>query len=1057
MAYESFPSNELSQTPAGVAPDAPTLLVAVGGDEEVGLSWNASAGASNHCLYYGTAPGVIVDPGNLVPLSAFFPNPFPSFINAQLSHANQTGLDISGDISLDCWFKLVSFGTGIARFVTKGAEVGGERSYTFGVGYSGGAWEIEFFVSDNGFWNFPGDGITFPLTEDLDQWHHAAGTWNESLDRHRLYLDGVLVAEENSTGRNLLDNGGDVFVGYQKTQNIANVRVWDSEIDLATVNASKDAFLINPASYPSLKASWSLTGGLKDSVNSSNDLTDAGPGITYLSDGPLALTSEYNHLGLTNGTSYYYIATAKNASGESPGSNEASATPSDVVVAAPVLSLVTPTPTQNVVSFCPVPGATSYNIYFGTSSGVTKGTGTQIAGVESPYTHTGLTNGQEYFYVVTAVSGAESPESNEDSGEPLAPSVTARYMSVGAMLNGVSSSYNQAQIYEELTNEWKLAAFVPPRIGPNSVGDTNRAGFIETDSGFYLTSAFAGNGGSVVENYTYNPATDAWISQPSTPSVDYHGPAVYVSAADHPSGTDRIYMFRSASGAVTGTFCEINPNTGFSFNTAVSQPLGVLPQTYFQGHWIGYSSGYVVLLGGRGALGITATCATYGYDRVYRYDLSLGTWNQGALASSLPAGFCGILDADKTIVTLTDGRVLINGPYVNSSGGASYTQTAVVSYHPGTNVWQSEGNMSVARFQSTILLLSDGRVMYIGGKPGAPFSATPPHNNAEIYDGVSWSVTSAMNVPRTEARAVELSDGRILVVGGTSFNGSSYVEDVSCEIYDPVGDNWTLAPDSLLRWNDGSYPQGTSTGVGRTSIIQRLPDQQVIADQYPGSAEFGGTSGSDYYTIANLDQLGLNLKNFFFLETWFKSCCSIYEGDILLISKWRTASQRAYSLEYEYNGGSPQIVLRLADEPSVFVYTRPITITPDTWVHIGAGFDTFSNQVYFMFDGVQQGSADSASGFTPNDVTSDVDIGYHTGGAPGQTFRMAQTRMWESDLFPSLVTANYNKNIAVNYRSGLNTYLVAYWKMNGNARDSALGRNDLTKVGNVAFTSDSPF
>jgi len=110
-----------------------------------------------------------------------------------------------------------------------------------------------------------------------------------------------------------------------------------------------------------------------------------------------------------------------------------------------------------------------------------------------------------------------------------------------------------------------------------------------------------------------------------------------------------------------------------------------------------------------------------------------------------------------------------------------------------------------------------------------------------------------------------------------------------------------------------------------------------------------------------------------------------------------------------------------------------------------------------MFDGVQQGSADSASGFTPNDVTSDVDIGYHTGGAPGQTFRMAQTRMWESDLFPSLVTANYNKNIAVNYRSGLNTYLVAYWKMNGNARDSALGRNDLTKVGNVAFTSDSPF
>ncbi|KAB0670404.1 hypothetical protein F6V30_09640 [Oryzomonas sagensis] len=63
----------------------------------------------------------------------------------------------------------------------------------------------------------------------------------------------------------------------------------------------------------------------------------------------------------------------------------------------------------------PVPGATSYNIYWSANPGVTTATGIKISGVSSPYHHDGLLVSQTYFYVVTAVngSGEESPASEQ--------------------------------------------------------------------------------------------------------------------------------------------------------------------------------------------------------------------------------------------------------------------------------------------------------------------------------------------------------------------------------------------------------------------------------------------------------------------------------------------------------------------------------------------------------------------------------------------------------------------------------------------------------------------
>jgi fibronectin type 3 domain-containing protein len=80
----------------------------------------------------------------------------------------------------------------------------------------------------------------------------------------------------------------------------------------------------------------------------------------------------------------------------------------------------TPGNGQVTISWSPVSGAASYNIYWSTYSVVIPpNSGILLSNVTSPYTQSGLFNGTTYYYVVTTVNGnGESAGSAEVSATP---------------------------------------------------------------------------------------------------------------------------------------------------------------------------------------------------------------------------------------------------------------------------------------------------------------------------------------------------------------------------------------------------------------------------------------------------------------------------------------------------------------------------------------------------------------------------------------------------------------------------------------------------------------
>ena len=159
---------------------------------------------------------------------------------------------------------------------------------------------------------------------------------------------------------------------------------------------------------------WNASSGAS-SYNVKRATTSGGPYTTVAS--PTSTT--FTNTGLTNGTTYFYVVTAVNSSGESGASSQVSATPQAASnPPAPPTGLTAHATAKKKINLhwtqSPTAGVTQNGIYRKISGGSYPGTPTATINATTSYNSTGLTSGTTYCYAVTAISAAgESAKSNE--------------------------------------------------------------------------------------------------------------------------------------------------------------------------------------------------------------------------------------------------------------------------------------------------------------------------------------------------------------------------------------------------------------------------------------------------------------------------------------------------------------------------------------------------------------------------------------------------------------------------------------------------------------------
>lgn len=318
---------------------------------------------------------------------------------------------------------------------------------------------------------------------------------------------------------------------------------------------------------------------------------------------------------------------------------------------------------------------------------------------------------------------------------------TSTALSDGKVLvtGGVSdpngSPLASAELYDPVTSRWS-------QVGPMSTARSGHTATLLQDGKVLI----AGGAGVDVAVDLYDPKSNSWSMAGTLAAPRFghtatllKGGRVLLAAGYRFDGvsyttTDKAELYDPATNAwsATGSFEE--------------------PRVYASAALL--ANGKVLLAGGVvgvSRFGVSKTAS------VTLFDPAQGTWSAAKEMGTARTGHA--------LTPLNDGRVLVTG------GGAMFTDggsTAEI-YDPATDRWTPAGQGSALLVSQTATLLPGGNVLVTGGV-FEWLSLASVRASSEIYSPMSnaWSPAANMATARYGHTAALLSDGAVLVVGGTS-------------------------------------------------------------------------------------------------------------------------------------------------------------------------------------------------------------------------------------------------------------------------------------------------
>ena len=302
-----------------------------------------------------------------------------------------------------------------------------------------------------------------------------------------------------------------------------------------------------------------------------------------------------------------------------------------------------------------------------------------------------------------------------------------------------------ADVYNPVTGTW--ASVYPSLIGKRY----DHTATLLANGKLVVAGGYNDSTPVLASTELYDNALGTWASTAAPGTVRTHH-----SASLLPDG--RVLAIGGWDGSATQASVDIyNPATGVwasatAMVTARRDHTATLLKT-----------GNVLVVGGHNTSALASA---------ELYNPTVGTW--------LPVTNMTTPRFLHTATLLADGRVLVAGGK-NDSGAL----TSAEIYNPLTGLWSATGSLLGPRDAHSATLLSTGKVLVTAGENGAGVLAT-----AELFDPTTglWSATGGLSAARLGHTTTLLPSGKVLVAGGS--NGTTYQN--STQLYNPATGTWAV-------------------------------------------------------------------------------------------------------------------------------------------------------------------------------------------------------------------------------------------------------------------------